>query len=97
MREISYLTNEEKFFYTLCMTIEQIIEIPPSHRLEFILPLDLPVGRAKIELKVTPEKSDPVTKGKSAFGCLRRFASPAKISGEEGTWQRAVIEKHAKS
>jgi hypothetical protein len=79
------------------MTIEQIIEIPPSHRLEFFLPLDLPVGRARVELKVTPEKNESVTKGKSAFGCLRRFANPAKISGEETAWQRAVIEKHAKN
>jgi hypothetical protein len=79
------------------MTIERIVEIPPSRRLELYLPPDLPAGRVKVALTVTPEKNEPLTKGKSAFGCLRRFANPAKISGEEGVWPRTVIEKHAKS
>lgn len=83
------------------MTIEQTIEIPVSHRLVLDLPLELPTGRAKIELTVTPEKGafSPAKSGgngKSAFGCLRRFADPAKISGEKGAWARAVVEQYEK-
>ena len=37
------------------MTIEQTIEIPASRRIFLDLPLDLPVGRAKMEFTITPE------------------------------------------
>jgi hypothetical protein len=79
------------------MTIEQTIEIPPDRRLVLDLPFELPVGRAKVELTVTPEKKESVTGGKSAFGCLHRFAESAKIPGEKGSWAQAVLEKYAKS
>jgi len=81
--------------YTNTMTIEQTIEILPNHRLVLDLPFELPVGRAKVELTVTPEKKVTVANGKSAFGCLHRFADPTKISGEKGAWEHAVIEKYA--
>jgi hypothetical protein len=79
------------------MTIEQTIEIPPNRRLVLDLPFELPIGRAKVELTVTPEKKESIAGGKSAFGCLHRFADPAKISGEEEAWTQAAFEKHAKS
>ena len=78
--------------YTDCMTIEQTIEILPNRRLELDLPLELPLGRAKVELTITPEKQKSVIEGKTAFGCLHRFADPAKVPSEEGAWERAVIE-----
>ena len=37
------------------MTIEQTIEVPVNRRVYLDLPLELPVGRAKIT--ITPEKS----------------------------------------
>jgi hypothetical protein len=37
------------------MTIEQTIEVPASHRVFLDLPLDLPVGRAKVELTINHE------------------------------------------
>ena len=79
------------------MTIEQTIEILPSRRLELDLPIELPVGRAHVELTITPETKEPVAKLKSAFGCLRRYADPSKISSEEGAWEQAVLEKYAKN
>jgi len=78
------------------MTIEQTIEILPDHRLELALPVDLPVGRARVELIITPETKKTVSKS-SAFGCLNRFANPSKIPGEEGAWARAVQEKYEKN
>ena len=37
------------------MTIEQTVEIPANRRIFLDLPLELPVGKAKLELTVTPE------------------------------------------
>ena len=79
------------------MTIEQTIEILPNRRLELDLPLELPLGRARVELTITPEKRESPAEGKTAFGCLHRFANPAKIPGEEGAWERAVLDKYAKN
>ena len=79
------------------MTIEQTIEIPPNRRLILDLPFELPIGRARVELTVIPEKKEPVTNGMSAFGCLHRFADPAKITNEKGAWAQAVLEKYAKN
>jgi len=43
------------------MTIEQTVEIPADHRviLEFLAPREIPVGKARIELKVTPVVEKP--------------------------------------
>jgi hypothetical protein len=37
------------------MTIEQTIDVPASRRISFNLPPDLPTGKAKVELTITPE------------------------------------------
>ena len=79
------------------MTIEKTIDIQPNRRLEINLPLELPIGKAKVEITITPEKKISSVYGKSAFGCLNSFANPSKIPGEKGAWARAVIEKHAKN
>jgi hypothetical protein len=36
------------------MTIEQTVEIQADHRLVMELPLEIPVGKVKVELTVTP-------------------------------------------
>ena len=79
------------------MTIEQTIDILPNHRLELDLPFELPVGRAKVALTIIPEKKEISSEGKTAFGCLHRFADPSKISDEKGAWERAVLEEYAKN
>ena len=83
--------------YNYLMTIEQTIEILPNRRLVLDLPSELPIGRAKVELRIYPEKKEPVTEGKSAFGCLNRFANPEKIPGEKGVWERAVLNNYEKN
>ena len=84
--------------YISPMTIERTIDILPSRRLEMDLPLDLPVGRAKMAITITPEAERKTgEERKTAFGCLREFANPSKIPGEKGAWARAAIEKHAKN
>jgi hypothetical protein len=42
---------------------------------------------AEYDIPRTPEKT-------SAFGCLHRFANPAKMAEERGAWERAVVEKY---
>ena len=79
------------------MTIEQTIEIQPNRRLELDLPVELPLGRARMALTIIPEKKETPLKGETAFGCLHRFANPSKIPDEKGAWERAVIKKYAKS
>ena len=79
------------------MTIEQTIDILPDHRLIFNLPFELPIGRARVKLIVTPEKNETAVSRDSAFGCLSRFADFAKIDGEENAWAQSVLEKHAKN
>ena len=37
------------------MTIEQTVDIPADHYLHLALPVELPVGRARVKLTVTPE------------------------------------------
>ena len=37
------------------MTIAQTVDITEDHYLHLALPLELPVGRARVELTVTPE------------------------------------------
>jgi hypothetical protein len=89
------LPKRPVFFYTNTMIIEQTIEISPNHRLVLDLPFELPLGRARIEITVTPEKNETVAYVKSAFGCLHRFADPEKIADEKGAWAQAAIEKYA--
>jgi hypothetical protein len=40
------------------MTIEQTVEIQSDRRLVLDLPLELPVGRARVEVTVTPERNE---------------------------------------
>ena len=83
--------------YTRFMTIEQTIDITPNRRLELDLPVELPVGRARVEVTIIPEKKETPVERKTAFGCLHRFADPSKIPNEKGAWERAVLEEYAKN
>ena len=79
------------------MTIEQTIEINQDHLIELRLPFELPIGRAKMAMTITPEiKTSPIKK-KGAFGCFQDFADPSKIPDEKGAWERAILEKYAKN
>ena len=42
--------------YALYMTITQTVDIPADHRVffEFLAPREIPAGKAKVEVKVTP-------------------------------------------
>jgi len=54
------------------MTIEQTIEIPPSRRISLDLPIDLPVGKAKVT--VTPQTEKPASDAYEAITSLRGLA-----------------------
>ena len=54
------------------MTIEQTIEIPADHRIFLDLPLELPVGKAKVT--VTPQTEKTVANGYEATASLRGLA-----------------------
>ena len=79
------------------MHIEQTIEIQANRRLELDLPIDLPLGRAKIAMTIIPENRELSAKGETAFGCLHSFANPSKIPQEKGAWERAVVKNYAES
>jgi len=62
--------------YNFDMTIEQTIEIPAAHRIFLDLPLEFPVGRAKMELTITPEpalQEKTIKSLKSLFGIHRNL------------------------
>ena len=49
------------------MTLTQTVKIPASRRVFFDLPYDLPIGNAKVELKVIPfvnKQENPTNNGK---------------------------------
>ena len=57
--------------YICYMTIEQTVDIPADHRVffEFLAPREIPAGKARVEVKVTPvvekqtdQKSEPTLK-----------------------------------
>ena len=50
-----------------------------------------------IEEEKTAETKTSDSIKHSAYGCLRQYADPAKIPGEKGAWERAVLEKHAEN
>jgi hypothetical protein len=41
------------------MTIEQTVVIPSDRRITLEVPQELPVGKAKVELTITPETASP--------------------------------------
>ena len=68
-------------YYVCFMTIEQTIEIPASRRIFLNLPLDLPVGKAKIT--VTPQTEKPAANvyeaAKSLKGLAKKMGSTLTV------------------
>ena len=54
------------------MTIEQTIEVPVNHRIFLDLPLELPVGKAKIT--ITPQTEKPAANAYESIENLRGLA-----------------------
>ena len=65
------------------MTIEQTIEIPVSRRIFLDLPLELPVGKAKIT--VTPQTEKPAT---DVYEAAKNLRGLAKKMGANVTVER---------
>jgi len=70
------------------MIIEQTVEIPASHRIFLDLPQELPVGKAKVELTITPET---VSQGKTA----KPLASLLGVDKELDTMDAYFARKRA--
>jgi hypothetical protein len=85
-----YIYGKEFF-----MDMYQIVD---SESLLGIFELPLALRNRKVEVIIRPLEiaTGMVITGESAFGCLHRFANPAKITGEKGAWERVLIENYAK-
>ena len=70
------------------MTIEQTIEIPASRRIFLDLPIDLPVGRAKLEFTITPETT-------SQSGSVKPLASFLGADNGRDTMEAYFARKRA--
>jgi hypothetical protein len=68
-------------------SLSKLFDLPPSLR------------NRKVEVIIRPAETEtePKNSGKSAFGCLHRFANPSKIAGEKGAWERAAVKKYAEN
>ena len=69
------------------MTIEQTVTITDDHWLHFELPLDLPLGRARVELTVTPEHAHAV---KAADKWVNPLRGRAKALGLQLSPERVL-------
>ena len=59
---------------------------------------DTPVSiPQKKRVVVTIEEERTEETKASVYGCLRQYADPAKIEGEKGAWERAVLENYAEN
>jgi hypothetical protein len=65
------------------MTIEQTIEVPVDRRIFLDLPIELPVGWAKIT--ITPQAKKPV---KNIYGAVENLRGLAKRMGSTLTVER---------
>ena len=70
------------------MTIEQTIEIPASRRITLEVPPELPTGKAKVELTITPETMPKEKK-------VRPLASFAGIHKDLDTMDAYFARKRA--
>jgi hypothetical protein len=65
------------------MTIEQTIEIPENHLIQLAVPLEIPVGTTRVQLKFTPEQpgKQEIPKWLKGRVCEKTFAK-GKILGD---------------
>ena len=77
--------------------MEMVYEMVDSRNLlgVFDLPPEMRNRAVEVIIRDIERNPAPAKKG-SAFGCMHRFADPSKIAGEDGAWERAVVEKYAK-
>jgi hypothetical protein len=66
------------------LIIEQTVDITEDHYLHLALPLELPVGRAKVEVIVTPEPA----RAKTAEEWVNPLRGRAKALGSKLTLER---------
>jgi hypothetical protein len=87
------------------MTIEQTVEIPADRRItfEFYVPKEIPVGLARIEMKVTPVSEKRETPVDNSIEEVRQLLQ--KEMNEKGTsavmaaagegWEAYAMERYA--
>jgi hypothetical protein len=78
------------------MTIEQTVEIRADHRLVMELPLEVPIGRARVEVIVTPESSSLAEKnraGKAAISLLDLRGSCKGDDTLDAYFERKQVDK----
>jgi hypothetical protein len=72
------------------MTIEQTVDIPADRCLHLALPLELPAGRARVELTMTPETETAVA---APVKLSERFAASLRLSGTEYASLQSAIQQ----
>jgi hypothetical protein len=65
------------------MTIEQTVEIPVNRRIFLDLPQDLPFGKARVEVRVTPLAEVPPPRGKTDAPMLSLMDLYGSCEGED--------------
>ena len=68
------------------MTITQTVDIPADHRVffEFLAPREIPAGKAKVEVKVTPVVEKQTAQPSPDRGSPDQRSEPAPKSADEG-------------
>jgi hypothetical protein len=72
------------------MTIEQTVDISADHYLHLALPLELPVGRARVKLTVISETE---TAPADSVKLSKRFAGALRLSGTEYASLQTAIQQ----
>jgi len=72
------------------MTVTQTVEIPADHRVffEFLAPREIPVGKARVELKATPVVEEPA----NLRSVDQRSEAPAKAASDFWSVETAAKE-----
>jgi len=81
VRSGAFFDTNREICYIYPMTIEQTIEVPANRRISFDLPFELPVGKTKVELTLTPLTSTQQTGGKGKIH-LTKLMIDEMLQGE---------------
>jgi len=73
------------------MTIEQTVTIPADHRVFFDFPREIPVGKARVEVKVTPVVEEPAEREPSDLP-----SEDQKAEASDPSVDKTAFPKHAK-
>jgi hypothetical protein len=78
------------------MIFEQTIEIPTNRRVIFDFPISAPVGKAKVELRVTPALGSQVSKSAKKENALAALAILRGMYKDEAKQAGGFLDrKHA--